>query len=861
MHLVRLDIDKKNAASQYHVGPLGAGLNAVYSPLVSNSTLLTRFTKSLLFRGQTLGELDDSEFASIDGSVTWVDASGHLRMIDCVGGKPLFAHASHSVPTSSGATYQEDDERIGGRGNMFWEGEVSDGRWDELRADILGMVFCSPLGSVSPEKLWWAAGRLGVHSPAKMELDEGYKSLKDEETQLLERLRSSDPVDHDRTWWIAERDRLRGQLQQVAHHNLQQTLGVGTSTEPVAQGPAQDVQNPASPKGVWDDSQIHQQLAHAEMMIERWNQRWGWHQRLSQVQSSLLTRSVYRKTTSGSLIPSAERILSELTAGAVRQLPTWAVEASYLHSEAYNAGLRYDVLDAQVPSGETRQRRLVDLAIRLALAQAARSRIGRIPFVLENSLDGFRGEPLEQILHVVSNFSRDGWQLLLTTADEFVARRIAGHGGTVARMHENLRYAKPQYVIDSDTDLGLHPVLDRAPVVQYSGTASTDFSEVNRQLDWLAQQEDSQVPQRIEPVVHQRHGKTYYLTKESLVDSIPGLGSETIRRLRSVGVHRVGDFVSTSLPKLASVTGLRSEWLQNTLGVAELMCNVPQMRVFDARVLVSCGVYSSKQLASTEPLTIAKKLHRFLGTQAGRMLRKTSQQGELPRLQRWIQTVYEQHGLSIDTIGTAVDFDWDRIERGTKRSVRPAPNAGYRNQYDPTQDDLTENDPDFREDAGQAVAKFNVYAGKSDSTWKFYLDLASPVVDAPTIGPKMAEKLESIRVKSIGDLLAAESGDVAHAMGEKGVTAATVEIWKSQSMLVCRIPNLRGQDAQLLVAAGYSTAESIAQASAEALVEAIARVASTKQGLRFLRGGNPPDRERILSWIEWSKHSRLVQAA
>jgi hypothetical protein len=243
------------------------------------------------------------------------------------------------------------------------------------------------------------------------------------------------------------------------------------------------------------------------------------------------------------------------------------------------------------------------------------------------------------------------------------------------------------------------------------------------------------------------------------------------------------------------------------------------------------------------------------------MLRKTSQQGELPRLQRWIQTVYEQHGLSIDTVGTAVDFDWDRIERGSKRSVRPAPNAGYRNQYDPTQDDLTENDPDFREDAGQAVAKFNVYAGKSDSTWKFYLDLASPVVDAPTIGPKMAEKLESIRVKSIGDLLAAESGDVAHAMGEKGVTAATVEIWKSQSMLVCRIPNLRGQDAQLLVAAGYSTAESIAQASAETLVEAIARVASTKQGLRFLRGGNPPDRDRILSWIEWSKHSRLVQAA
>ena len=108
---------------------------------------------------------------------------------------------------------------------------------------------------------------------------------------------------------------------------------------------------------------------------------------------------------------------------------------------------------------------------------------------------------------MVSNFSRDGWQILLTTADEFIARRIAGHGGTVARVHENLRYAKPQYVIDSDTDLGLHPVLDRAPIVPNSRSASSlrsissDFNEINRQLDWLAQQEDSQVVERVEPMV------------------------------------------------------------------------------------------------------------------------------------------------------------------------------------------------------------------------------------------------------------------------------------------------------------------------------------------------------------------------
>jgi hypothetical protein len=394
-------------------------------------------------------------------------------------------------------------------------------------------------------------------------------------------------------------------------------------------------------------------------------------------------------------------------------------------------------------------------------------------------------------------------------------------------------------VIDSDTDLGLHPILDRAPIVPASTATTGDYSDINRQLDWLAQQDYSQNAYRIEPMVYQKNGKTFYLSKESLIESVPGLGIETLRRLRSVGIHRVGDFIGTTVPRLASVTGLRAEWLQNTIGVAELMCEVPQMRVFDARVLVSCGVQSPKQLSGTNPLVIAKKVHRFLDTDAGRALRKSAERGEVVRLQRWIQTIYQQHGLVTSQNNNAGDFDWDLIEQS----------------YD------ADNDPDFREDAGQAVAKFNIYSGKTDATWKFYLDLASPVVDAPTIGPKMAQKLESIRVKTIGDLLAGDSGDIAAAIGEKAVTADTVETWKSQSMLVCRVPNLRGQDAQLLVAAGYRTAESIAEASGDSLYEAIARVASSKQGLRYLRGGNPPDRDRVVSWIEWSKHSRMVKAA
>ena len=125
----------------------------------------------------------------------------------------------------------------------------------------------------------------------------------------------------------------------------------------------------------------------------------------------------------------------------------------------------------------------------------------------------------------------------------------------------------------------------------------------------------------------------------------------------------------------------------------------------------------------------------------------------------------------------------------------------------------------------------------------------------------MAEKLQAIEVKTIGDLLGAVPSEIADALSEKSVTLAVVENWQAQAMLVCRIPNLRGQDAQLLVAAGFGTAEAVAEAKPDPLYDAIVRTASTKQGLRFLRGGNPPDRQRVRSWIEWSKHSRAVKAA
>jgi hypothetical protein len=837
MHLVRLDIDKKNSASQYQVGPLGGGLNAIYSPLATANAILSRFVRNVLFRGQSFNELDDAEFEAIDGSMTWVDASGHLRMIACSGGAPIIpSRYVHSpLHPSDRPIYQDDVDRIRGIGNLFWEGDEEDGRWDDIRSDILAMVFCSPLGQVSPEKLWWAASRLGVHTTAGTQPDEGYQQLKNEERQLLDRLRDGESVDHDRTWWTIERERL---LAELAHIARQQALASSSNSTGAA----------------WDDSQLRQQLAHAEEMIRRWDRRNQWHRRLAEVQSHLKTRSPYRRSAEGSLIPIAERFLKELTAGAVRQLPPWAVEASYLSTDAGESfvGANQSVAnrhqasenplaDREVPGAVTRQRRLVDLAIRLAIATTASPRIGRIPMVLENSLEGFRGEPLEQLLHVLAGVARDGRQILLATQDEFVARRCVAHGGSVARVHENLRYAKPQYVIDSDTDLGIHPMLDRAPVVQYSDMelsgANSPLQELNRQLAGLSDeyQQDSwwqpiaePMATSVQPVVYTMNGKRFFLSLESPIGQVPGVSAESARRFQSIGIHRAVDLLEADRARVAAAAGWEPSMLRRVRSLIDLMCRTPQLRAFDAKVLVSCGIDSASELRGVDPQALASRVESFLASSSGQSLLRTGTDAERIRLRKWLDSIVSIRSLERSTSA-------DNVVLRRRRKFRAAKK--------------------LRQSSSTRTVVTPVVERR------FHLELSSPVADAPTIGVRMAERLKAVSVATVGDLVAADASAIAVALKDKNVSIDSVVQWQQQAMLVCRIPNLRGQDAQLLVAAGYNTAELVASADADSLHHAVNQVATSRSGQRFLRGGNPPDIDKTSQWIVWAQKCRGVRAA
>jgi hypothetical protein len=141
---------------------------------------------------------------------------------------------------------------------------------------------------------------------------------------------------------------------------------------------------------------------------------------------------------------------------------------------------------------------------------------------------------------------------------------------------------------------------------------------------------------------------------------------------------------------------------------------------------------------------------------------------------------------------------------------------------------------------------------------RYFLTLDSAVVDGPSIGPRTAQRLEPLGLRTIRDLMRAEPAALAVLLDSRNIEAQTIVDWQDQARLVCTVPGLRGTHAQLLVGAGYRSADALAGAEADKLCADVLAFAASKEGQRVLRNGDPPDIAKIKGWLE---AARSVKAA
>ncbi|MEZ6088546.1 MAG: DUF4332 domain-containing protein [Pirellulaceae bacterium] len=144
---------------------------------------------------------------------------------------------------------------------------------------------------------------------------------------------------------------------------------------------------------------------------------------------------------------------------------------------------------------------------------------------------------------------------------------------------------------------------------------------------------------------------------------------------------------------------------------------------------------------------------------------------------------------------------------------------------------------------------------------RYYLGKESAIVDAPSIGSRTAERLEGLGIYTVRDLLNADPSVVAEKLDHRRIDADTVLAWQQQARLMCTSPMLRGHDVQLLVAAGVTSVEQLAQCDAEWLLAEVKPIARSDEGKRILRGAQAPDLAEVNDWIAWACQREGVVAA
>lgn len=142
------------------------------------------------------------------------------------------------------------------------------------------------------------------------------------------------------------------------------------------------------------------------------------------------------------------------------------------------------------------------------------------------------------------------------------------------------------------------------------------------------------------------------------------------------------------------------------------------------------------------------------------------------------------------------------------------------------------------------------FVADTAGTQRGYLGAMDDLDAAPSIGPKMAQRLATLGVMTVQDFLNQEAAGLSARLADRRITATMLAEWQAQARLGMQIPSLRGGHAQLLTGAGYLTASAVADTDPVQLCADILKFAASEAGKRILCDGNPPDIERIKAWVD-----------
>ncbi|HMO87091.1 MAG TPA: DUF4332 domain-containing protein, partial [Lacipirellulaceae bacterium] len=336
----------------------------------------------------------------------------------------------------------------------------------------------------------------------------------------------------------------------------------------------------------------------------------------------------------------------------------------------------------------------------------------------------------------------------------------------------------------------------------------------------------------------------FYLALDASLAEFPVLGGDTAQAFAGLGLRTIEDLLAADAADVArrlahpsvTIEAVRL-WQRHT----SLMCFVPGVSLIDAQVLEACDVAAPDVLFTIDPRLLAESIARFLATERGRRFIAARHRFTAERLAALQKHARRQRDR------------WHLLSPRFAWAERPAPVKPVRHASAPA--------ASSKRRRNASALKPRLALGTHHRSLRFFLDRSRPVAEAPSIGPVAAEKLAAVGVRTVADLLNAHPRSTAEELDDRNISAATLTRWQHQARLACRIPELRGYGAQLLVACGFVEPEQIAATAGAELLSKIRSVCRTPLGRRCLRGGEIPTAERVAAWIRHAGQTRPLEAA
>ena len=525
------------------------------------------------------------------------------------------------------------------------------------------------------------------------------------------------------------------------------------------------------------------------------------------------------------LLSDASEYLRRLTAGDLRKIDVAVNEQVWVIDEHGRRRAYHQLSDGG--------RDLVYLSICLTIVDGFKARGIDVPMLVSGVFTHVDSKNVPEAAELLRDFAARGHQMLLFTRHEHVA-------GVFRLLNVPIRTL--EYVA--------------LPAPSVAETDSLENScESDGDFEFTASSEQD----------NDTH-ETFLLTEHDAIEDAPAIDTINAGRLRKIGVMRVGDLLRLSA-KAAAIDlneyGITAEQIVSWKSQTRLVCEVPRLRGYDARILVACGITEPEQLYRLSPAELRTIVKDVAASSTGQALLMSGTEFELSRVADWIGT----HDLRSGTSKSSST----RSESSRTRSTRASSSRSSSSERDgrtSSREAGSSSEP-TRQRSERSSGERNernrdpnvVKMRSNDGPLKFYLGRNDAIVDAPSIGARTAERLEVLGITSVADLLKADPESVSDQLGVKRFTPKVVTQWQRQTELACRVPQLRGHDAQILVALDITTAEQIAASDPQELWSFVKPFVETKEGKRIIRNGKTPDLEEVTDWIRWAQAARLLNAA